>query len=186
MVDAGKFQPHIFIFRFSKKNTNQEVFKKLGFTETPSIVKRIFNLPFFSQPSLTLQSIDKLSVCAINEQQAKEHKAIQFPSEVKIVEHNNSWVWGKLIHKKKFGFKILVFYAGGFFIEEENDLKILLSKIFKAHNVLFIQLLSCETHNLTPLIKGWKRSKMNGFIFYNLNMPEFTHFNVMIGAIDIF
>jgi hypothetical protein len=27
---------------------------------------------------------------------------------------------------------------------------------------------------------------MNGFIFFNLNMPEFTHFNCMLGAIDIF
>ena len=175
-----------FLYGIPNDNSLPIFTKKLGFIETPSIVKRIFNLPFFSQFNLTLQSIDKTGVCAINEQQVKEHKAIQFPSEVKTFMHNKSWVWGKLIQKKKFGIKIPVFYTGGFYIEEEKDLKKLFSKIFRTHKVLFIQVLSCETHNLTPLIKGWKKSKMNGFIFYNLNMPDFIHFNVMIGAIDIF
>lgn len=175
-----------FLYGIPNDNSLPIFTKKLSFTETPSIVKRIFNTPFFRQLNLNPKNIDTANVCAINEQQVKAHKSIQFPSEVKTFGHNNSWVWGKLLHKKKLGIKIPVFYVGGFYIKEEKDLKKLLSKIFRAHNVLFIQVLSNKTHNLTPLIKGWKNPKMNSFIFYNLNIPEFIHFNVMIGAIDIF
>jgi hypothetical protein len=29
--------------------------------------------------------------------------------------------------------------------------------------VLFIQILSCKTNSFNELLKGWKKSKMNGF-----------------------
>jgi Acetyltransferase (GNAT) domain len=175
-----------FIYGLALDNSHSILINRLGFREIPSVVTRIPNLPFFKNLYLQTTEIDKTDVCFINEKQVQEHKALQFPTEVKTFSHNNSWVWGKLINKVKFGIKIPVFYAGGFCLADENDLKFLIAKIFRAHRVLFIQVLSCGSNNLNPLFKGWKPSKMNPFIFYNLNMPPIKHFNITLGAIDIF
>ena len=175
-----------FIYGLANDNSHSIFVKKLGFREIPSVVTRIPNFPLLKDFYLQKTVIDKTDTCRINEEQVKGHKSIQFPAQIKSFRHNNSWVWGKLESKIKFGFKLPVFYAGGGYLEDENDLQYLVTKIFNSHSVLFIQVLSCGTNNLNPLIKGWKPSKMNPFIFYNLNMPSFTHFNIMIGAIDVF
>ena len=175
-----------FIYGLANDNSHPIFVNKLGFQEIPSVVTRIYNLPFFKNLSTQANAIDKTDVCIINESQVKEHKALQFPTEVKTFTHNNSWVWGKLKNKVKFGIKLPVFYAGGFYLADKNDLKFLIAKIFNANKVLFIQVLSCGSNNLNPLFKGWKISKMNPYIFYNLNMPSFKHFNISLGAIDVF
>jgi len=175
-----------FIYGLANDNSHSIFVKKLGFREIPSVVTRIPNIPFLKKFYIQKTGIDNTDVCRINEEQVKEHKAFQFPSQVRSFRYNNSWVWGKLVNKVRFGIKIPAFYAGGFYLEDENDLQYLVAKIFNSHKILFIQVLSCGTNNITPLIKGWKPSKMNPFIFFNLNMPSFKHFNIMIGAIDVF
>lgn len=124
--------------------------------------------------------------CFINEQQVMEHKLTQYPDCIKKVEYNGSWLWGRLVNKKKYGVKWPVFYVGGVQLAHEKDLKILVSEIFHLYKVSFVQFFSCKTNTFNDLLKGWKKPNMNGFIFFNLNMPGFTHFNCMIGAIDIF
>ena len=160
---------------------------KLGFTEMPSLVLRLFNTPFFRSLYLRKGKISKKNACYINEHQVLNHKAMQFPLEVSSFEHNNSLAWGKKIKKTRYGIQIPVFYIGGIQLDQEADLGFLFSKILKAHKVVFIQVLSCGTNSINSLMKGWKRSKhMKGFVFYNLNMPVIDHFNLMIGAIDVF
>ncbi len=175
-----------FIYGLANDNSHSIFVNRLGFQEIPAVVTRILNFPFLKNIYLQNANIDNIDVCFINEKQVQEHKALQFPAEVKTFSHNNSWVWGKLINKVKFGIKIPVFYAGGFYLADKKDLKFLITKIFNSGRVLFIQVLNCGSHNLNPLFKGWKPSKMNPFIFYNLNMPPAKHFNITLGAIDIF
>ena len=175
-----------FIYGLALDNSHTILINKLGFQEIQSVVIRIPNLPFLKTFFVQTADIDKADVCCIDEKQVKEHKALQFPTEVKTFSYNNSWVWGKLINKVKFGITLPIFYAGGFCLADKNDLKYLIAKIFKANKVLFIQVLNSGSNNLNPLFKSWKPSKMNSFIFYNLNMPPINHFNISLGAIDIF
>ena len=87
---------------------------------------------------------------------------------------------------KKIRNKLACFFVGGVQLADEKDLKILVSKIFELYKVSFVQFFSCKTNTFNGLLSGWKKPNMNGFIFFNLNMPEFKHFNCMLGAIDIF
>ena len=175
-----------FIYGLANDNSHPIFVNKLGVKEIASLVTRIPNLPLMKNFCVNNIAIDKVDVCQINEEQVKKHKALQFPSEVKTINYNDSWVWGKYITKVKFGIKIPVFYIGGIHLENENHLKHLTAEIFRQYSVFFIQALSCGTNNLTPLFNGWKKAKVNPFIFFNLNMPPVKHFNIMIGSIDIF
>lgn len=175
-----------FLYGIANNRSNPIFTGKLDFVETASLVLRIPDIPFVKHLYFTEKLLHNNSACIIDEAQVQKHKAAQFPSAVKVIRYNDSWLWGKLIHKRKIGFKLPVFYVGGVHLATEKDLQGLVSGVFKANKVLFIQLFSCKTNSFNILLKGWKRSKMNGFIFYNLNMPEFEHFNLMIGPLDIF
>ncbi len=176
-----------FLYGIANNRSNPIFTKKLGFIETPSLVLRIPNIWFVKQFYFTKAALpNNLNTCSIQEEQVMQHKLMQFPSEVKTINYNNSWLWGKLIKKKKYGIYWPVFYAGGIYLATEKDLSGLVSLIFKNYKVLFVQFFSCKTNTFNGLLRGWKPSKMNGFIYYNLNMPEVKHLNLMIGAIDIF
>jgi predicted N-acetyltransferase YhbS len=176
-----------FIYGIANNRSNPIFTKKLGFTETASLVVRIPNIRIIRRYYFSGKTLDdNQHACVINEEQVKEHKVLQYPDEVKTVSFKNSWLWGKLIRKKKFGLKLPVFYVGGIYLAAEQDLQELVSGIFKSYNVLFVQFFSCKTNSFNPLLRGWKRSKMNGFIFYNLNLPAFEHFNLMVGPLDVF
>lgn len=182
-----KAQGAAFIYGIANNKSNPIITKRLGFIETPAQVLRIPNIPFIRQLYFTKNILQNNNdVCFINEKQVMEHKLMQYPFVFKTIKHNDSWLWGKLIHKKKYGVKWPVFFVGGVQLADEKDLKKMVSQIFKLHKVSFVQFFSCKTNTFNGLMSGWKKPNMNGFIFFNLNMPEFTHFNCMLGAIDIF
>ncbi len=178
-----------FLYGIPNENSRPVFINKLEFTEILSMTVRIFNIPFYKRIYLKKTNADINDVCSINEEQVATHKMTQHPADIKTIFYNGSMIWGKLVKKRKFGIKVSAFYVGGIELKKETDLEVLFDLVFKIHKVLFVQLLSCETHSLNVLVRGWRRSKhMNGFIYYNLNMPEpwTRHFNVMIGAIDVF
>lgn len=176
-----------FLYGIANDSSNPIITNKLAFTETPSVVLRMVNLPFISNLYFTNTKLyNTFDACIIDEEQVKQHKLLQFSSQVKTVTFNSSWLWGKLVYKKKFGIKWPVFYVGGVFITNAGDLKELVAMTFKLYPVIFMQFFSCKTNTFNKLLKGWKKPNMNGFIYFNLNMPEFAHFNIMIGALDIF
>lgn len=175
-----------FLYGIANNQSNPIFTQKLAFRETASLVLRIPNIPFVKYFYFTGKLLQHNKVCKINEELVKERKALQHPSEVKVVRYNDSWLWGKLIRKKKFGLWVPVFYVGGVHLDKEKDLSGLISAVFKSKPVLFIQFFTCKTNTFNVLLRGWRKPKMNGFIFYNLNMPEFKHLDLMIGPIDIF
>ena len=175
-----------FIYGIANNTSNPIITKRLAFLETPSQVVRIPNIGFIRNFYFTNKVLHNNDACFINEQQVLEHKRMQNPSAIKTVHFNNSWLWGKLESKNKIGIKWSVFFVGGVELANARDLKMLITKIFELHKVSFVQFFSCKTNTFNDLLKGWKKPNMNGFIFFNLNMPEFTHFNCMLGAIDIF
>jgi len=176
-----------FLYGIANEASNPIFTSKLGFTETPSRVLRMLNIPFIKGTYFTNETMGSdHHACIINEGQVRDHKLKQFPADVKTVVHNDSWLWGKLLQKKKYGIRWPVFYVGGIHLASERDLKKLVAAVYASHKVAVIQFFSCQTHTANVLLKGWKKPAMNDFIFYNLNMPAFTHFNIMIGAIDIF
>jgi hypothetical protein len=155
--------------------------------EFPPMMKRIPNLPFLQHFHLTNSAIDEKDTIHIDEKQVQEHKSIQFPGKIKVIRYNNNWLWGKIVSRKKFGIKYSVFLIGGLGLTDSKDLGGLLKKVFKAHRVLFIEIVSCQKNTTNALIKNWTQTTaMNGFIYFNLNMPEATRFNVTLGAIDVF
>ena len=137
---------------------------------------------FFSK-----EKINTENSLLVNEEQVKNYKESQLPNKIKVVKYNNSWLWGKTIKKVIFGIPFRVFYVGGIQLETEADIKPLINNTFKIHKAMVIQLTSCSTNSNNKLFKRWKPSlHMNGFIFCNLNMPEFSNLNLMIGCIDVF
>jgi len=176
-----------FLYGIANDLSNPIFIKKLGFVEIESQVLRIPNIPF--SPDLYLNKtafLNSAGACVIDERQVMEHKLLQYPADVKVIRFNQSWLWGKLLTKQKLGIKWPVFYVGGVCLETEKDLKELISEIYRSYSVAFVQFFSCATNTFIPMLKGWKKSKMNGFIFYNLNMPPPDHLNFMIGPLDIF
>ncbi|MBK8610333.1 MAG: GNAT family N-acetyltransferase [Chitinophagaceae bacterium] len=176
-----------FIYGIANNRSNPIITKRLGFIETPARVLRIPNIPFVRHLYFadTCFRHDR-DACVINEKQVMEHKLRQYPLTVVTIKVNESWLWGKLIRKKKYGIYWPVFFVGGVQLADEKDLKILVTKIFDLHKVSFVQFFSCKTNTFNVLMRGWKKPNMNGFIFFNLSMPECKHFNCMLGAIDIF
>ena len=176
-----------FIYGIANDKSNPIITKKLGFAETPAQALRIPDIPFIRKFYFTGKALqNNTDACLINEIQVMEHKLKQYPANVKTITHNTSWLWGKQVYKKKYGIKWLVFYVGGVELADEKDLKVLVSKIFALHKVSFVQFFSCKTNTVNGLMRGWRKPNMNGFIYFNLSMPEFKHFNCMLGAIDIF
>lgn len=176
-----------FLYGIANDKSNPIFTKKLGFTETNSLVLRIPNIPGIWQSRIDDEVIlSNSNACMIDEIQVMEHKLMQYPSDIKVINFRQSWLWGKLLNKKKFGISVPVFYVGGVHLASEKDLKGLIASIFNSYVVVMVQFFSCASNAFNPLLKGWRKSKMNGFIFYNLNMPAFKHFNLMIGALDIF
>lgn len=176
-----------FLYGIANDNSNPIFIKKLGFIETPAVYVRILNIPFLKDSYFNKTTINANNSLIINEEQVEAYKRTQYPANTKIIRHKNSWVWGKIINKAKFGINIRAFYVGGIHISEENDFKYLINNLFKTHKVFAVQLTSCKSNSFNKLLKNWKPSiHMNGFIFFNLNMPDFEHLNLMIGAIDVF
>lgn len=90
-----------FIYGIANKRSNPIITKRLGFIETPAQVLRIPNIPFIRQLYFTKKSLQNINdACFINEEQVMEHKLMQFPSTVKTIKYNDSWLWGKLVRKK--------------------------------------------------------------------------------------
>ena len=176
-----------FIYGMANEESVPIMTGKLGFTEIPALVARIFRIPFYRKLFLRKRKFNKINTCTINEKQVMDHKRMQSPPEVLSFSHGESWIWGKLVKKRKLGILISVFYIGGILLTREEDLPFLLDEIFRSTPVFVIQLISCQTNSVNGLIRGWKqRKKIRGFIFYNLNMPAFQHFDLMFGAIDVF
>ncbi len=175
-----------FLFGLGNNKSHPILVKKLGFVETPAMLCRIPNIPFFKQLFLTVEARPQQDVCSIDEEQVKEYKIAQYPAQAKVIRYNESWLWGRLSRKKKYGINIPYFEVGGIQLSKENDLGPLLSEVFRFTHAWFIQIISCQSNTVNVLVKKWKRANMNGFVVCPLNMPEFKHFNVMIGAIDVF
>lgn len=175
-----------FLYGIANDNSHPIFTKKLGFKEIPVLITRIPNIPFVQNYYLSRALINKNDACRVDEKQVMDHKILQSPTAIRSIEYQNSWIWGKLSTKQKAGLTFSVFEIGGLHIVTEAHLKKLIKKAFLTLNVSFIQVVSCATNTINPLFRRWKSSVMNGFIFYNLNMPEFEHFNVMNGVLDVF
>ena len=176
-----------FIYGIANDRSNPIFTKKLGFTETPARMLRIPNIPFIRYSYFNKEArYETEHACMVNESQLNNHKKAQYPDDVKVIRYNRSWLWGKLLHKRKLGISLPVFYAGGIHLDSAADLEGLIKVLFSTYRVLFVQFVSAENNTFNPLLRGWKRAKLNGFILYNLQMPACKHWNAMIGLLDIF
>lgn len=176
-----------FIYGVPNNLSRPVMINKLGFREIPVVEINLFNVPLLRSRYLAGMMQPTISVCRINERQVFEHKKLQFPDKIKSVQHNNSWLWGKLERRIKLGIPVKVFYVGGMEIENQSDLPILLKKMVQETGARLVRLQSNASNSQNGLFKRWKPSRfMNPFVFYNLEAPAFTHFNVMGGALDVF
>ncbi|MBN8698311.1 MAG: GNAT family N-acetyltransferase [Chitinophagales bacterium] len=175
-----------FIYGIANDSSNPIFTKRLGFTETETLVLRIPNLPGYKNSYLSGKAFPPVKNCVVNEEQVKAHKLLQYPNQIKEIRYNESWLWGKLLHKRKFGIRLPVFHVGGISLSSAGDLKGLLTEVFRQYNILFIQFVSCGSNTFNGSLKGWKKANMNGFIFYSLNIPEPEHLDLMVGVLDVF
>ncbi len=62
----------------------------------------------------------------------------------------------------------------------------IIRKIFKTYPISYLQIVSAETNPTNMMIKGWKKAKMSGFIFFDLNAGSFEHMNLQWGIVDVY
>ncbi len=177
-----------FLYGLPNDNSYPIFVKKLDFTEYDSMFSRIISMPFAGK-IFTNNSYQPLlhDAVEIDEEQLYEHKKRQSPADILRVNHNNSFIWGKLEKRKKYGIEFSFFIVGGIKLSEPGSLQGLISGVFKTYKVRFIDIVSCSLNTNNGIIKKWKKaSGLNGFIYYNLNMPDNIKLNLMFGSIDVF
>lgn len=167
-------------------DTSRPIFvNKFGFTEIPSLRTTIPGFSFLSKSYINNTTLDHTAACRINEAQVMQHKVAQ-GLDIRSYHHNKSWIWGKCVSKKKWGFTIPVFEMGGMEIDNADDLRALILQLLASCPIKAIQVLAPATHSVRPLLNGWRTAAMNPFIFYNLAIPGFDHFDLMLGSVDVY
>ena len=80
-----------------------------------------------------------------------------------------------------------MFHIGGIYLKEQKELEPLIQMIFKTYKVHYVELFCTVSHTFYSLLNNWQKPKdRHGFVFFNLNLPEFNYLNLMLGAIDVF
>lgn len=161
---------------------------KLGFVKSDAVHTRMTNIPFsrnlYLRPRCKKVPADAL---VIDEEQLFAHKKKQKGSAIYRVDVNHSFLWGKLEQRKKFGLAFKIFTVGGIRLSQPEDLQGLFDLVFKKYKPGFIEIVSCIENTTNACIKKWKKApSVNGFVYYNLHMPENIRLNFMFGAIDSF
>jgi len=181
-----------FIYGVPNNNSHPIFINKLGFKEIPSVMVQIPNIPFiknfyFDTPANnSIQNFKKNSFCIVEKQIAGLKKGMGDDDIIEISK-NNSYLWGKRKEKKtRFGITLNYFYVGGIELENATDMELILQEIFSNHRVHYLQIVSCQNNLYNSLLKKWKSTVMNGFIFFELNTEPIENVNLFYGAIDVF
>ena len=173
-------------------DTSRPIFvKKLGFKEIPAVMMKIPAFSVLKNMGLSSSFEKDLKFYYQNvylpvETQICDLKMNIAPDETIAINVNNSFAWGKIIKKQKFGITFKSFYVGGMEIQEPKDFELVINRIIKDYSISYIQLVSCINNKYNNLSKGWKPAQINPFIFYDLNEIPVTDINIMYGAIDVF
>jgi predicted N-acetyltransferase YhbS len=181
-----------FIYGLGNDNSHPILIKKLGFKEIPAIVTRIPNIPFVrnaylnNTSALNLEELRSGSFIPV-EEQILDLKKNTWGNDIIEIKEGSSLIWGRLARKPlKFGINLHYFYLGGMDLKDVGHFPLMMQKIFKKFSVQYVQVVSAETNKYNVLLKNWKSSRINGFIFYELNSGAVEHLNLYYGAIDVF
>jgi len=165
--------------------------KKLGFTETPTVLLRIPNFPFIKTLFFNNNSSSVVAQLASNSLMVREEQIVTLKQQenrehIEIIKLNESYGWGKIRKVKKFGINIRYFHLGGVYLKDPLDYNGIIKKIFSQYHISFLQIVSAESNSWNRMLKRWKKASMNGFIFFDLNAGVFQNINIMFGIIDVF
>ena len=190
-IELLKEQEAGFIYEVAGDNTHPIFVKKLGFVEVPAIMIKIPNIPYlnrfwFNKKFSPDTQYYKRSVFLPVESQIVELKQNIDPENTHIIQVNKSFLWGRVLKKRKAGITVKYFYVGGVDIHEISDYHLLIKKVLKEHSVAYIQIVSSATNRYNELLKGWKPAGINPFVFFNLSPVPVKDINLMYGAIDVF
>ena len=180
-----------FIYEVAGDNTYPIFVKKLGFEEIPAVMVKIPNLRFVNKFWFNKNYNRQMDYYIQNyflpvESQIIELKKNIDDKNVIVLQVNDSFIWGKVLEKKKFGIRLKYFYVGGVSINDISDYHPLIKKIFKDFSVHYIQLVSAKTNKFNELLKGWRPARINPFLIYNMSQLPSCNQNLMYGAIDVF
>lgn len=177
-----------FLYGLPNDNSYPIFVKKLDFVEFDTMHARVLSLPFFGATNLDAGAeIMTTDALIIDEEQLYLHKERQRGSGLLRVDVGKNFIWGKIEKRSKYGIRFRVFIVGGISCTETNEIKKLFGALFKKYKVSFAELISCRLNTINNCIRDWKKApSLNGFIYYNLNMPDNIRLNFMFGAIDVF
>ncbi len=149
---------------------------------------RVLNMPFSRNSNLQKTCAPApADALLINEEQLFVHKKQQKGETILRIDNKGSFIWGKIEKRKKFGIGYSVFIVGGIHLAPQGDLRELFDALFKKYGTSFAEIISCKLNTLNDCLKKWNKApSLNGFIYYNLNMPENIKLNLMFGSIDVF
>lgn len=185
MQDAG------FIYGVGNDTSHSIFVKKLGFKEIPAMMVKIPAYSFLKTGRLNSNFEKNINSYKENvylpvESQIVDIKKNINPDETISINVNNSFAWGKIKVKKKFGLTFHYFYMGGMEIENPTDFELIIDQMIRDLSINYIQIVSCMTNKYNKFLKGWKPADINPFMFYDLNEIPVNDINIMYGAIDVF
>lgn len=176
-----------FIYGIGNERSNPLLTQKHGFREIPAAFVRIPRWQWWRKRFFTNRPLERNQTLRLNEYQLVAYKQRQFPDVYVKLSVGESMIWGKLESRKKWGLTIRAFYAGGLSLASEQDLPELLNRVFKTYPVSVVQLSSCSANPVNRLLTNWQPTPyMNGFIYFDLNLPMPENWDCMIGSIDVF
>lgn len=176
-----------FIYGIGNEQSHPLLTQKHGFREIPAAFVRIPKWKWWRNRFFTNQGFERNQTLHLNEFQLAGYKQRQFPDVYLQLTAGESMIWGKLESRKKWGLTIRAFYVGGLIVAREQDLPELLNQVFKTYPVSVVQLTSGSTNPVNRLIRNWQPTPyLNGFIYYDLNLPMPKNWACMIGSIDVF
>jgi predicted N-acetyltransferase YhbS len=177
-----------FLYGLPNDNSYPIFTKKLGFGEFDTMYARVWNIPLLKNANLeTMVAPIPANTLVIDEEQLYAHKKRQKDEMILRADFENSFIWGKIEKRKKYGIAFIVFVVGGIHFANPQHVRPLFASLFRKYKVGFAELISCKLNTTNACVKNWKKApSMNGFIYFNLNMPDNIGMNYMIGAIDVF
>lgn len=163
--------------------------KKLDFFSIKCMLTRIPNIPLIRDlwfKNLASLQSSSAKVLKPNEYQVSSLKK-NVNSEIIEIAHNESYLWGKMESRNKFGIRLTIFNIGGMQIKSKQDLSAMLTKIY-SFGCHFIEIYSCKSNLNNNFFRFWQVSSTHRFIFFYLNLPEdaIINFNLMRGVSDTF
>ena len=190
-IDNLKEQGAAFIYGLPNNASYPIFIKKLKFKEIDTNILRIPNIPVITdlwfKKKYDSNILSYHTDCFLPQENEIYNLKCNMTNDLPLFfTHDSSIAWGKIRKITKYGITLNLFYMGGIHLSNPRDMKIIIKKIMSHTAVSYVQIIFAKTNRYSTLFNGWKKAKINPFIFFDLTTTIVNDINLSYGAIDVF